>query len=43
MAEAKARKQRRVMMRLSKAKKKAEGIVENDNLEHSEKIKEMKK
>ncbi|KAF8358584.1 hypothetical protein PRIPAC_93579 [Pristionchus pacificus] len=43
VAEAKARKQRRVMMRLSKAKKKAEGIVENDNLEHSEKIKEMKK
>ncbi|GMR41701.1 hypothetical protein PMAYCL1PPCAC_11896, partial [Pristionchus mayeri] len=43
VAEAKARKQRRAMMRLTKAKKKAEGIVENDNLEHAEKIKEMKK
>ncbi|GMT18834.1 hypothetical protein PFISCL1PPCAC_10131, partial [Pristionchus fissidentatus] len=43
VAEAKARKARRVVMRLSKAKKKAEGIVENDTLEHSEKIKEMKK
>ena len=43
VAEAKARKQRRVHQKLEKAKKRAEGVLENDNLEHSEKIREMKK
>ena len=43
VAEAKARKQRRVHQKLEKAKKRAEGVLENANLEHAEKIREMKK
>ncbi|ETN84325.1 ribosomal RNA large subunit methyltransferase J [Necator americanus] len=43
VAEAKTRKQRRALRRLQAAKKKAEGVLENENLEHAEKVREMKK
>ncbi|VDM41259.1 unnamed protein product [Toxocara canis] len=43
IAEAKARKRRRAAMKLLKAKKKAENVVENENMEHAEKLREMKK
>jgi len=43
VVEAKMRKQKRQARRLEKAKKQAENLVENENMEHGEKVKEMKK
>uniref|UniRef100_A0A914Y614 Ribosomal RNA methyltransferase SPB1-like C-terminal domain-containing protein n=1 Tax=Panagrolaimus superbus TaxID=310955 RepID=A0A914Y614_9BILA len=43
VVEAKMRKKRRQARRLDKAKKKAEGILGNENMEHGEKVKEIQK
>lgn len=43
VAEAKARKRRREVMRRLKAKKKLENIVGNEDMDYREKMKEMKK
>jgi AdoMet-dependent rRNA methyltransferase SPB1 len=43
VVEAKMRKKRRQARRLEKAKKKAEGILGNENMEHGEKVKELQK
>lgn len=43
VVEAKVRKQRRLSRRLEKAKKRAEGLLENETLEHGERVREIKK
>uniref|UniRef100_A0A0K0EY89 Putative rRNA methyltransferase n=1 Tax=Strongyloides venezuelensis TaxID=75913 RepID=A0A0K0EY89_STRVS len=43
VTEAKARKKRRMEMRMEKAKKHAENILGNETLEHAEKVKELQK
>ncbi|CAD6185642.1 unnamed protein product [Caenorhabditis auriculariae] len=43
VAQAKLRKQKRMIRKMEAAKKKAEGVLENDQMEHSEKMREMKK
>uniref|UniRef100_A0AC35UB18 Putative rRNA methyltransferase n=1 Tax=Rhabditophanes sp. KR3021 TaxID=114890 RepID=A0AC35UB18_9BILA len=43
VAEAKIRKHRRMERRMEKARKHAENVMDNNNLEHSEKVKELTK
>uniref|UniRef100_A0A0N5AXR9 Putative rRNA methyltransferase n=1 Tax=Syphacia muris TaxID=451379 RepID=A0A0N5AXR9_9BILA len=43
VADAFARKKRREMLRINKAKKKAQSISENETMDNAEKVKEMKK
>lgn len=41
--EANARKQKRKTNRLAKAKRRAENVLNNESMEHGEKVKEMKR
>jgi AdoMet-dependent rRNA methyltransferase SPB1 len=43
VVEAKMRKKKRQTRKMERAKSKASDILENSNLEHAEKIREMKK
>lgn len=43
VVEAKMRKKKRQMRRLERAKKTAEGMIDNEQMDQSEKIREVKK
>jgi AdoMet-dependent rRNA methyltransferase SPB1 len=43
VVEAKMRKKQRKVRRLDKAKRKAEALVDNEQMEHGEKLRELKK
>lgn len=43
VVEAKMRKKKRQMRRMERAKKRAEGILDNEGMEHAEKVREVRR